>query len=87
MLELPLQAIDNVLRQFNVGQIILGVFLLSILGVLPLKSMKVVGLVLITFGAVFLLLPTSLAGGSMLFRIAGVGLVVVGPMMYAVAES
>ncbi len=87
MLELPLQAIDNILRQFHVGHIVLGVFLLSVLGVLPLKSMKIVGLVVITFGAVFLLLPTSLAGGSILFRIAGVGLVVVGPMVYAVAES
>lgn len=87
MLELPLQAIDNLLLQFHVGHILLGVFVLSVLGVLPLKSMKVVGLVVVTFGAIFLLTPTDLVGETIAFRIAGVGLLVVGPMVYAVAEN
>ncbi|WP_276252555.1 hypothetical protein [Halomontanus rarus] len=87
MIEVPLQAIDNILSLFTVGHILLGAFVAAVLGSLPLKSMKVVGLNVITFGAIFLLLPLNMAGDSILFRIFGLVLILVGPMLYAIADS
>lgn len=87
MLELPLQAIDNVLRQFNLAQILVAVFVLSVLSVVPLKSMKLVGIVVLSFGAIFLMLPLQMAGNTSVFKLVGVGLIVVGPMVFAVAEN
>lgn len=87
MIEVPLQAIDNLLTPFNVGHILLGVFVLAILGSLPLKSMKVIGLNVIAFGAIFLLLPLNMTGDTILFRLFGTVLVIIGPMLYAAADS
>ncbi|MCU4740746.1 hypothetical protein OB955_07625 [Halobacteria archaeon AArc-m2/3/4] len=87
MIEVPLQTIDNMLMPFHVGHILLGAFALAILGTLPLKSMKVVGLNIIAFGAIFLLLPVDMAGNTIVYRLFGAVLVIVGPMLYAAADS
>ena len=54
MVDFALQLVDNFLIQYNVGQALLVALVLSILGALPLKSLKLVGLTLVTFGAVAL---------------------------------
>lgn len=77
----PLPLIDDFLRPYSVGQALLVVFLLSVLGVLPLKSRKVLSLNLAVFGLVFLLTPVQLA--PIAFKFLGLALVVVGPMLYA----
>lgn len=85
MLEfVPLQALDNFLLDYNVGQALLLAFGLAVVGVLPLKSMRVLSLNLVLFGLVFALLPTSLA--PMHYTFLGIALLVVAPMLYVFAE-
>jgi hypothetical protein len=80
----PLPLIDDFLVQFNVGQVLLGVFLLSVVGVLPLRSRKVLSLNLMVFGVVFAATPSSLAPFH--YRMLGIGLLVLGPVVYAFAD-
>lgn len=85
MLEfVPLQALDNFLLDYNVGQALLLAFGLAVVGVLPLKSMRLLSLNLVLFGLVFALLPTSLA--PMHYTFLGIALLVVAPMLYVFAE-
>lgn len=82
---LPLQVIDSFLLNYNVGQVLLLVFILGTVGTLPLKSRKVLGLHFIAFGLVFLLTPQTLVPIHYLFL--GIALVVLGPMLYASARA
>jgi hypothetical protein len=80
---LPLQVIDSFLLNYNVGQVLLLVFVLSVVGALPLKSRRVLGINVTLFGVVFLLTPVAVMPIGYLF--VGIVLVVVGPMLYATA--
>lgn len=84
MLAVPLQLIDQFLINYNVGQALLVVFVLSILAVLPLKSQRLVALVVVVFGLIFLITPSSLQPTAFLFL--GLGLILVGPMLYITAS-
>jgi hypothetical protein len=84
MFTLPLQLIDKFLVQYNVGQALLAAFVLSVLAALPLKSQRLIAVVTITFGMIFLMTPASLQAPAFLFL--GIGLIVVGPMIYITAE-
>ena len=77
---LPLQVIDSFLLEYNVGQALLLVFVLGAVGVLPLKSRKLLSLHVIAFGVIFLVTPQSLVPTHYLFL--GIVLVVVGPLLY-----
>jgi uncharacterized membrane protein HdeD (DUF308 family) len=79
MFAVPLQVIDSFLLQYNVGQAILALFILTTLGALPLKSMKVIGLNTIAFGLLFLLTPSSLE--PVHFKFLGIALLFVGPLL------
>jgi uncharacterized membrane protein HdeD (DUF308 family) len=79
MLAVPLQVVDNFLLNYNVGQALLLLYLLSMLAALPLRSMKVLGLNTVIFGLVFLLTPQSLE--PMHFKFLGIALLFVGPML------
>jgi hypothetical protein len=79
MLAVPLQVIDNFLLNYNVGQALLLLYLLSMLAALPLRSMKVLGLNTAIFGLIFLLTPQSLE--PMHFKFLGIALLFVGPML------
>lgn len=85
MLAVPLQVVDNFLIQYNVGQALLALFVLTTLGALPLKSMKIVGLNTIVFGLIFLLTPSSLEPIS--FKFLGIGLLFVGPLILVSARK
>ncbi|MFB6120477.1 MAG: hypothetical protein ABEJ68_05105 [Halobacteriaceae archaeon] len=76
----PLQLIDDLLRPYNVGQAVLLLFLLVIVGVLPLRSRKVLSLNILLFGVLFLLLPQSMAPFH--YSLLGIGLIVLGPILY-----
>ena len=82
---LPLQVIDRFLVDYNVGQALLLVFLLGAVGVLPLKSQKLLGLHVTGFGVLFLLTPQSLVPIHYLFL--GVVLVLVGPILFISARQ
>jgi hypothetical protein len=76
----PLQLLDDFVRPYNLGQAVLLLFLLSLVAALPLGSRKVLSLNVVGFGVLFLLLPASEAPFH--FRILGIALVVVGPVLY-----
>ena len=81
---LPLQVIDSFLLDYNVGQALLLGFILSVAGTLPLKSRKVLSLIALSFGVIFMLTPQSLVPIHYLFL--GVVLVVVAPLLYVTAS-
>lgn len=85
MVDLALQLVDNFLINYNVGQALLLALVASVLGALPLKSLKLVGLTLVTFGAIFVLTPSGLA--PLHYKFLGLGLLFVGPMILVSARK
>lgn len=84
MTAIPLQIIDNFLLNYNVGQAILFLFILSTLATLPLKSQKIVGLNTVAFGLLFLLTPDSME--PVHFKFLGIALLFVGPFLVITAK-
>ncbi|WP_336024784.1 hypothetical protein [Halobellus salinisoli] len=82
---LPLQLVDSFLLDYHVGHALLLVFVLATVGVLPLKSQKVLAINTITFGAIFALTPQSLVPIQFLFL--GLALLVIGPLLYTTASK
>ena len=81
---IPLQVIDNFLIQYNVGQAILLLFVLTTLAALPLGSRKVIGLNTVAFGLLFLLTPDSME--PIEFKFLGIALIFVGPLLLVTAR-
>jgi len=92
MLAPPLQIIDSFLLQYNTGDAVLVLFVLGLLGTLPLKSRKVTTLHIMTFGLLLLLLPAQmltvkasgahLLGSVLQYKMLGLGLLVASPVVY-----
>lgn len=82
---IPLQVIDSFLLNYNIGQALLLLFVLTTAGALPLKSPRVIALNSIVFGLIFLLTPQSLMPIHYLFL--GIVLVVVGPILWVATEE
>ncbi|MGM0605499.1 MAG: hypothetical protein ACQETB_07480 [Halobacteriota archaeon] len=78
---LPLQFVDSILVNYELSQVLLITFVFAVLATLPLKSQKAVGLVLTLFGLVFMLSPAI----PMYILLLGVGLIIVGPMVFVTA--
>lgn len=81
----PMPLIDDFIRPFDVGQALLLLFVLSVLGTLALKSGRVIAVTLITFGLIFTITPTSLA--PIHYRYLGLTLLIVGPLLYTTASN
>ena len=89
----PLQIVDSFLLNYNVGDALLVVFVLGLLVTLPKYSRKITTLHVIVFGLIFLLAPVSMltvwsGGGPLLssslqYKMLGLALLVVGPVLYA----
>jgi len=89
-----LQVIDNILLDFSVGQVLLYVFLLSVPAAVVLKSWRVFGVQTVIFGLLLVATPGSLLGASgngtplaltaPQFRMFGIGLLLVGPLVLTV---
>ena len=86
MIEVPLQAVDDLMLELHMGHALIGLLVLAVLGSLPLKSMKILGLNLILVGTIFVLTPVSAAGDEIIYRLIGIGLILIGPMLYATAD-
>lgn len=80
----PLPLIDDFLIDYNVGQALLLLFVLSVLAVLPLGSRKMLSLNAIAFGLLFVLTPASLA--PLQYKFLGIALLVVAPLLYVTAS-
>ncbi|WP_276301889.1 hypothetical protein [Halorussus lipolyticus] len=80
----PLPLIDDFLINYNVGQALLLLFVLSVLAAIPLGSRKVLSLNAITFGLLFVVTPASLA--PLHYKFLGIALLVVAPLLYITAS-
>jgi len=95
MLPLPLQVIDGFLLNVNLGDALIVGFVLGLFAVATQRSRKLLTLHLIAFGALFLLSPgslyepaeLSLLGSITQYKIVGLMLLVVAPVLYATADS
>ena len=81
---LALQLLDNFLLQYNVGQALLLLFVLVMLGTLPLKNKRIVSINAIVFGLIFFLTPSSMA--PIEYKLFGVVLLLVGPMLFVTSS-
>ncbi|MUV89942.1 hypothetical protein GJ629_08575 [Halapricum sp. CBA1109] len=89
-----LQLMDNILLQYNIGDVFLLLFGLTLLGVLVLRSRKVLSLHAGVFGLLFVLTPVGslgIAEGSLLseplaYKFLGLVLVLASPILYTTAR-
>lgn len=81
----PMPLVDDFLLNYNVGQAVLLLFLLALPAGYVQGSRKITAINLILFGAIFIIIP-SIDGGPSHYAFLGVGLLVLGPMVYATAE-
>jgi hypothetical protein len=92
---LPSLAIDNILVQYNVGDVLLLVFGLSVLAALVVRSRKVLGLNTLLFGVILVLTPigslginaSSLLSEPIAYKFLGMALVLAGPVLFATADK
>lgn len=80
---IPLQFVDSILLDYHIGQVLLLVFGLSIVGTLPLGSRKVFAMNLTAFGLIFALTPQSLI--PLWYMFLGLVLLLVGPILWYTA--
>ena len=77
--------IDTFLLDYHLGHVLLLAFVASLLGAAPLKSQKLIAAVVMGFGAIFVMAPfTTMPATFILF---GIGLAVVGPLLWTTADS
>ena len=81
----PLQLIDDFLLNYNVGQAILLLFLLSLPAGYVQGSRKITAINFALFGALFVVVP-SIGGGPSHYAFLGIGLMIVGPVLFATAD-
>ncbi|WP_232702864.1 hypothetical protein [Halobacterium wangiae] len=83
----PLPLIDDFLVNYHVGHALLVLFALSIVGVIPLGSRKIVSINAVMFGLLFLVIPGSMLGDDpFTYRFLGLALVIVAPLLYVTAR-
>jgi len=80
----PLPLVDDFVSQYNAGQALLLLFVLSVLAAIPLGSRKILSLNAITFGLLFVVTPSDLA--PLQFKFLGLALLVVAPVLYVTAN-
>jgi len=80
----PLPLIDDFIRPYDAGQVLILLFALSIVGSIPLKSKKLLAANGLLFGLLFLLTPSSMASYSV--RLLGIVLLVAAPVIYATSR-
>lgn len=94
MLALPLQLVDGFLFNYNIGDVLLLVVVVGAIGTLVQRSNKLFGIHLLTFGLLFMVLPGSMfepKGGSVfgtiaMYKFAGLALLVLAPVVFAVSR-
>lgn len=94
MLALPLQIVDNFLFNYNIGDVLLLVAVVGAIGILVQRSNKLFGIHLLTFGLLFVILPGNMLepkAGSVfetvaMYKFAGLALLVMAPVIYAISR-
>jgi uncharacterized protein YjeT (DUF2065 family) len=94
MLAPPLQVIDSFLLNYTIGDVLLLGFVLGAVGILPTRSLRTLGLHTIAMGAILLLTPASamepnsgsLLASSFQYKLFGLVLLVIAPVLFAVGR-
>lgn len=92
--QVPLQLIDSVLLNYNVGDVLLLLLGLSILAAIALRSRKVFSTQAVAFGLLLVLTPGSalepsdgsLLGSIVQYKFFGLVLLLAGPVLYMTAK-
>ena len=95
MITIPLQVIDGFLLNVNLGDALIVGFGLGLLGVAIQGSRKLLTLHFMAFGALFLLSPSalyepqaySLLNSILQYKIVGLILLVISPVLYTTAQK
>ena len=95
MLAPPLQIIDSFLLNYTIGDVLLLGFVVGAAGVLPMRSLRLLGVHTISIGALLLLLPASMMepnAGSVLgspfqYKLFGLVLLSLAPILYSVGRK
>lgn len=86
MLEfVPLDLVDNILLDYHVGHALVGLLVLIVLGSIVQGSRRLLALNLVVFGLIFALTPASLVPTG--YKLLGVGLMLLGPVLYTTATD
>lgn len=80
-----MQFVDNILINYNVGQALLLLFVISLPAGYVQGSRKITAINLMLFGALFIVIP-SIGGGEDYYAFLGIALLVLGPVLYATAN-
>ena len=80
----PMPLVDDFLINYNIGQVVLLLFILALPVGYVQGSRKITAINTALFGILFIIVP-SIGGGPVHYAFLGVGLLVVGPLLYATA--
>jgi hypothetical protein len=94
MLAPPLQLIDSFLLNYTIGDVLLLGFAVGAVGILPTRSLRMLGVHTVSIGVLLLLLPASAMepnAGSLLaspfeYKLVGLVLLSLAPVLYAVGR-
>jgi hypothetical protein len=84
MFTLPLQALDSFLLQYNLGQVLLVVFVLAMLAALTQRSGRIIAIQTMTFGLLFAVVPSI--NGPSHYLYLGLGLILISPLIFTTAD-
>lgn len=85
MLDLvPFQLVDDIVQSYNLGQVLVLALVASVLGSFAL-SKKLLSINVIVFGLLFMIAPSNLA--PLPYKLLGVALIVMGPVLYTTARD
>lgn len=82
----PLPLIDDFLLNYHVGHAVIVLFVLTIPLGLVKGSRKLLALVFVAFGGLFIALPSIESDAGLLFAMFGLALMVAGPVLFATAS-
>lgn len=94
MLALPLQLFNDIVANYNFGDVLLLVAILGAIVTLVQRSNKLFGLHLLSMGLLFVILPVgmlepepgSLLGTAEMYKFVGLALMVLAPIIYTVSR-
>jgi hypothetical protein len=94
MLVPPLQIIDSFLLNYTIGDVLLLGFIVGAVGILPTRSLRMLGAHTLGIGVTLLLVPASMMepnAGSVLansfqYKFVGIVLLSLAPVLYAVGR-
>lgn len=82
--QVPLQLVDDIVQSYNLGQVLVLALVVSVLGSFAL-SKKLLSINVIVFGLLFMIAPSNLA--PLPYKLLGVALIVMGPVLYTTARD